>query len=30
MREISERQGISPNTVRRYLHAETVEPAYAE
>jgi transcriptional regulator with XRE-family HTH domain len=30
LREISKRLGISRNTVRRYLRAETVEPAYAE
>lgn len=28
-REISKRLDISRNTVRRYLRAETVEPAYA-
>ena len=27
-REISKRLGISRNTVRQYLRAETVEPAY--
>jgi transcriptional regulator with XRE-family HTH domain len=30
LREISKRLGISRNTVRRYLRAETVEPAYAD
>lgn len=30
LREISRRLGISRNTVRRYLRAETVEPAYAD
>ena len=30
LREIAKRLGISRNTVRRYLRAETVEPAYAE
>ena len=30
LREIARRLGISRNTVRRYLRAETVEPAYAE
>jgi len=30
LREISKRLGISRNTVRRYLRAETIEPAYAD
>ncbi len=30
LREIARRLGISRNTVRRYLRAEMVEPAYAE
>jgi IS30 family transposase len=30
LREISKRLGISRNTVRRYLRAETVEPAYSD
>jgi transcriptional regulator with XRE-family HTH domain len=30
LRKISKRLGISRNTVRRYLRAETVEPAYAD
>ncbi|USX23984.1 hypothetical protein NHH73_15245 [Oxalobacteraceae bacterium OTU3CINTB1] len=30
LREIARRLGISRNTVRRYLHLETIEPAYTE
>jgi len=30
LREISRRLGISRNTVRRYIRAETIEPAYAD
>lgn len=30
LREIARRLGISRNTVRRYLRAETIEPAYAD
>ena len=30
LREIAKRLGISRNTVRRYLHSETTEPAYAK
>ena len=30
LREIARRLGISRNTVRRYIRAETIEPAYAD
>ena len=30
LREIARRLGISRNTVRRYIHAETIEPVYAD
>ena len=29
LREIARRLGISRNTVRRYIRAKTIEPAYA-
>lgn len=29
IREISRRSGLSRNTIRKYLRAETVEPRYA-
>ena len=30
IREVAKRLGISRNTVRRHLRAETIEPAYSE
>ena len=30
LREIARRLGISRNTVRRYIRAETIEPTYAD